>query len=177
MRISSELPVRGTSKYLVGPYEPVVGRKVDDNPRIPRPIQDGRDRSVERAADETAGIQVPLVPQLFEDRREQIFRDPLADLHRRPTLLLWSPNRLVFALRGGHSGGWVPLIAKNGSNWSRCGSAPRRQGGIFWDWGTRQVGRGARGMKIEDEERVEERTSRFSRSHLLSTPDLIGFDK
>lgn len=107
MRISSEPPSRGTQKYLVGPYEPVIGRKVNDDPRIPRPIQDRRDRPVERAADETAGIQVPLVPQLLEDRREEILRYSFADLHRRPSLLLRFQDRRVFALRGGRYGEWI----------------------------------------------------------------------
>ena len=50
--------------------------KVDEDPRIPRRMQDRRNRTVQRAADETARIQVPLVLQLLGDRREQILRDP-----------------------------------------------------------------------------------------------------
>jgi hypothetical protein len=88
-------------KYLLGSHEPIVGREVDDDPSIPRPVQDRRDRTFESAVDETAGIQVPLVLQLLEDRREQVFRDPFTDLHRYPVPLLWSPKRVISVLPGG----------------------------------------------------------------------------
>ena len=81
--------------------------KVNEDPRIPRPIQDRRDRTVEYAADETARIQVPLVLELLEDRREQILRDPFVNLHRYPPPLCRSPNGLIPALPGGPGGGWT----------------------------------------------------------------------
>lgn len=61
MRTSSTPPLQRGQEYLVGPLEPIICREVNDNPRIPGPIQDGGDGAVESAADETAGIQIPLV--------------------------------------------------------------------------------------------------------------------
>jgi len=94
-------PSLWTVEYLVGSHESVVGRKVDNYPRIPRPIQDRCDSTVERAADETAGIQVPLVLELLKDRGEQIFWDPFADLHRHSLSLLHSPDGRGSPLPGG----------------------------------------------------------------------------
>ena len=84
----------------MGSHESVVCREVNDDPGIPRPIQNGCDGTVEGAADETAGIQGPLVLKLLEDRREQIFRDSFAELHRYSLPLFRSPNRPSSALPG-----------------------------------------------------------------------------
>ena len=75
-------PRRRTLEYLVRSLEPIIGGKVNDDSRIPRPIQDRRDSAVEGAADETAGIQIPLIQQLLEDGREQVLWDPFTDKHR-----------------------------------------------------------------------------------------------
>ena len=70
-------------------HETVVGGKVDDDSGVPRPIQDRCDRTVEGTVDETAGIQVPLVLELLEDRHEQIFGDSFTDLHLYPLFLFY----------------------------------------------------------------------------------------
>ena len=69
-------------EYLMRSLEPIVGGKVDDDPRVPRPIKDGCDSAVEGAADEAACVQIPLVVELLENRGEQVFWDPFTDPHR-----------------------------------------------------------------------------------------------
>jgi hypothetical protein len=92
MRISSEPRLQRSSGYLVGSLEPIMSGEVDDNSGIPRPVQDRCDSAVESAADETAGVQVPLVLQLLEYGCEQILWNFFADLHRCSLPFSRSPN-------------------------------------------------------------------------------------
>ena len=112
MRSSSERPLQQTLAYLVGPLETVVRGKVDDNPCVPRPVQDRCDSAVEGTADETAGIQIPLVLQLFEYRREQILWESFTDLHGYSLPLVRSPNDRTWAFPGGPCGGWMLLYRR-----------------------------------------------------------------
>lgn len=147
------------------PLEPIVGRKVDDNPGIPRPIQDRSDSAVESAVDETAGVQIPLVLQLFEYRGEQILRDSFADLHRYSLPFLRSPNNRTWAFPGGPCDEWILWYRRMDRVGARDGRLQdaRRD---FLGEGVSLSG-GVWGMEIQDEEKMEESASEFSRSHLV----------
>lgn len=90
----------------MGSLEPVICRKIDNDSGIPGPIEDGCDSAVEGAADETAGVQIPLVLYLLEYRSEQILWESFAHLRCYFHSVLRAANdRKTFP--GGPSGVWI----------------------------------------------------------------------
>lgn len=139
----------------MGSLEPVICRKVNDNSGIPRPIEDRCDSAVEGTADETAGVQIPLVLQLLEYRREEILGDSFTELHGYSLPLLRSPNNRTWAFPCGPWSGWIlghERMDRIGVRDCRLQDARRE----FLREGYGWVGCEGSGNGDEDEEKMQE---------------------